>query len=360
MGDSIIVVRSRIILFLAALLALAAAARADVLATRDGKTYSAQVDSFRLHDGQGVFHVRAVENRVPSGAAHPVWWDHVASVEFRDLGDTGAAPRGRLASGTMIDGRVFSDVPVERAVAQDGNLIFHTRAPGSPPGGPTFAVPMTSIAELRFGALAAAPTPTRTPVDWDREPEMEFSMMVADPRLLAPDAPAQSDDGRRRPASDGDITDPFLAAASAPVDTNTLGKRLNLPRFLSAHYVLPGLGMAVDVLTMLVFLLLGTAVGGTFLYMSSRVEGIGDFPMWKAYVTGAVISLALPVTFRLVAMIPIFGPVLGLFAMYFVARAIVMGAMEVLEDKANSVIFTLLLLEAGTLILLIVVLSKVM
>lgn len=338
--------------------------RADVLTMKQGGTFEAHVEALVVSAGNHLFVVRNTTNGIVDAESHPVLAADIESIEFRATGGTSSAARGRLAEGVLADGRDFSEVPFERAMSENGSLVFYARHPGTAPGADVHPLPIAEVTRLKFARLDSAntpaptPTPVQAPVDADelQGPEPEFSMFVPDLTILDSEGEYE---GERYSDADLDVNWTGSGTNSAaPKQQKSEGFRQSVPAFLNSSYMLPFAGLAVDLLSFLIFILLGTVTGGIFLYMSGRVEGVDDFPAWKAFAAAAAISVFSPLAFRLAAFIPIFGFVAGLFAFYFTTRAIVMGAMEVLEEKANSVLFTYMLIEIGTLVLIVVVLDK--
>jgi len=111
-------------------------------------------------------------------------------------------------------------------------------------------------------------------------------------------------------------------------------------------------GMAVGLVAFAIYMAAATLIGGIFLFISSRQEGVDDFPIWKSFLAASALSF-FPWLFFLLAVrfVPIFGLWLGFALLYGSSRAIVMGAMEVLEEKAESVIWSFLMITTLVIIL---------
>lgn len=111
-------------------------------------------------------------------------------------------------------------------------------------------------------------------------------------------------------------------------------------------------GMAVGLVAFGIYMAAATLIGGIFLFISSRQEGVDDFPIWKSFLAAAALSFFPWLFFLLsVRFVPIFGLWLGFALLYGSSRAIVMGAMEVLEEKAEAVIWSFLMITTLVIIL---------
>ncbi len=109
----------------------------------------------------------------------------------------------------------------------------------------------------------------------------------------------------------------------------------------SSGVMLNVFGFDFGLLPILIGMVLAFVAGGTSLYYSSRGEGETPLPISKTIITSALLTTIPPALFLTpIYFLPFKGvaSVVGLFTLYFAARAIVMGMVEVLEGKAAAIV----------------------
>ncbi len=341
---------ARCALSLLMLCALLASARADLVLTRAGTEIAgAQVDSWSPEAAPDLFMIRLLESGATDPAVHPVEPSHIARIDF-DAGDGigGRVARMRLANGTVRDrARIISYAGAART--------FTVVVPG---GGAREEIPAAAIDQIDFmrtelarGTItgpAAAPTPTpqpdsspaaaRTPAPDSNLPDLDYD---DDGEF---DAPLGIEVMGLGPAMGFDqvaIDDEDFDSDSVSFDDGGGG-----------WVDIPLTGRAIGLLSFLAYLVIASIVGGCYLFWASRLEQVTDFPLWKSMVTAGALSL-FPVAVLLLCLrfIPVFGVWAGLAGWYFLSRAIIMGAMEILEEKAGNVLHTYLVIQIGVFLL---------
>lgn len=343
---------------LVALLCMPAALRADIVTTKSGKQIvNAQVESLGGELTPGLFMVRILETGSFDSVVHPVERAHVVRIDF----DAGDGIGGRVARIVFADGKTRDNA---RTIFYDGATeSFSVVVPG---GGLRENIPAARIASMAFAkgkllpaeikqvddpaaaAAAAVPTPVPPPivaaqpgaaqpaaedaeeyVDLDVDDDGQFDQALGPAMGIGPDMGVSDLDysGFEEDEDDG-------FGGFAGEDTGFVN--------------VPFLGWAIGVMAVLAYVVLGTLAGATQLWWSSRLEQVNDFPFWKSCVTALCIAIFPPGFFLLcLKFIPIFGMWAGLAAWYGSTRAIIMGMMEILEEKAESVIFTYTVIQIG-------------
>jgi hypothetical protein len=149
----------------------ASGAVADVVILGDGSRFpEIRVDRIVVAVGKPAFLAREIQDGQPTGTARPLDESRVAQIEFRDRGDTDARPRGRAASLTLLNGKRFEHVWVERCRRTEGGFVFDIREGPVPPGGISYPVSAKEIMAITFreadpnsGKKQAATTGTASP-----------------------------------------------------------------------------------------------------------------------------------------------------------------------------------------------------
>jgi len=337
-------------------LAFTLAARADTVVVESGKRLSkVQVETFGGELTPDLFMIRLQQPGSFDSAIHPVERPHVLKIDF----DAGDGIGGRLARIVFADGTKRDKARTMSYNGLDGT--FSVVVPG---GGMRENIPAARIAAMAFekaallpaeivdvedprAAAAATPTPVPTPApvgapprapvgeadedyaDMDLDDDGEFDQALGPAMGLSPDMGV----------SDLDYSD--FEEDEEEYDDSDFGSS---DGFMS----IPFLGWGIKVLGLVVYLVVGSIVGGIYLWWSSRLEQVNDFPIWKAFLAALLISI-FPPGFSLLGLryIPFFGCWAAIAIWYFTTRAIIMGTMEVLEEKAGSVIFTYILIQVG-------------
>ncbi len=343
------------LLTLAFLFAAFSSALADLVITQDGLKYSGvMVESYHVHPGGAVFTIRTIVPGAFESEAYPVEISQIASIEFRSNEDFGEKTPGRSATVVMLNGQALEGTTVEGFKADNGSFTFYMREPGVPPGGVVHPISVGQLFDIVFkpepinaayvqmpkGTQPAPQAPpnnqpspiSQLPTPADDEGEWDYDSSLADEAMGFGDFETD-EDYEYGYAFDDD-------SSSFPSSGSRAGRIL-----------IPFVGIGVGILSFLLYLVVTTVTGGVYLFLASRVENVNDFPLWKSFITAAALAVFPMLFFLLCARFVPWGMGCGpgLVVMYFTARAIVMGAMEILEEKANSVLFTFILIQVGVL-----------
>lgn len=292
---------------------LAGAAPADDVEMADGRTIrDVLVESYAA----GVFQARILTDGVVSEQLYPLEAERLTRIDFRstDRESPGQPARVAMADGTVRDGAI-----VEAAQQALGGLEFVLRPANSAPGNPTYAVAAERIARIDFpSAVPPASTPTPTPV-----PTPTATAVTPGPDPFPPARPA---------ATPEDADDAW--------DDEEEGS-FEAPGML-ANFGVAALGVGAVVLGVILNLLIVSLVGGLVLHFVAKINNVTDFPYWKAVVTALVLAIIPPVAGALAICIPIplVNLAVALIIYLFVARIIIMAAMEVLEGQAWTILLT--------------------
>lgn len=328
--------------------AAAMAYAVDVVRFADGRDApAATVESIRVRADGAVLHVRPEgrENTFP-----------IVLADLSEVRLAGAEP-GRPARLQMADGRVFDEVLVVGFVLEeDEPPAILVRQQEDPVDIDPHRVDLDRLARVDFepppeGAEVPAdiPTPTATPtrtpitpVPHDEFDSPGIHLFVPNPALLTGD--------------DYEEGSQFFSDRSLDWGGGQGGEGFRMPQipglpgFLTTNLVVPFINAGINLLGFLVYLVIGASVGGLFLHITAKVENVSDFPPWKAFVTAGALAVFPPGLFLLCArFIPFLGCAIGLIVFYFATRAIIMGAMEILEEKASSVLWTYIMIQVVAL-----------
>ncbi|MBI5153630.1 hypothetical protein HZA57_00200 [Candidatus Poribacteria bacterium] len=319
---------------------LVALGRADSVFMLDGRQISnAQIDSFLLTSDNMVFQARLIENGAAGETLYPVLGRQVRTINFGEQG----VP-GRTATVVTVQGQTFPDATVISCGGTPHGLAFSIRPPGQAAAEP-LVVEATSISRIFFGATVAVtlPTPRPTPAEDEWGDETSWDMAEPDSGQGDPAGETPPVGGISEDSADG--SESFDESDFEDADYSSF----NPPQSGLAVRIL---GFTIGAVAFGISFLAGAIIGGTFLFWSSRLEGISDFPWWKGVVTAILMAIFPPLFLLLCTrFIPWFGFWIGWIAMYFSGRAILQGVLEVLEDKVNSVIFSYYVIQIGALAL---------
>ena len=377
---------------------------------------SVSVDSFTNINGRGIFQVRAVTDGVAAVETKPVEASRVASIEFHAPAASGQPSAGRRGILFMAGGEELESVWVERFGAESAGPGFRVRQTGLDAGSPALPLAMANIARIYLGPPEALPLAGgRQPLGLFSEIRPRQQRFAPTPAPASP-PPAPEDTYDEEYYAEDDYDEEYYAeddydAESDPEayhyeeppvnwtqadadlwlggSLNTQGmsnievigamqkraayeaqqqkKRQNNPNPLFSRFSSPSatpppapvglglrlFGLTLGFLSIIASIAVTVVAGGIMLFLSSRAENITDFPLWKAIITAVLLSIfPLAVFLVILRYVPFFGLWLGLAGAYFTARAILMGMMEVLEDKATSTLIGFFLIQFGVLVLM--------
>ncbi len=330
---------------------------ADRVYTRsETEIEGAEVDAWSPQNAPDMFMIRLLEEGSFSPSVYPVESSQIQRIEF----DGGDGIPGRVGRMTFVNGSVRERC---RVISFSGaEKAFTVVVPG---GGAREQLSADSIAHIDFVRTTMKPGSVR-------------SLAIDTPEAPTPTPAASVPNPNRTPVSGNGLPDLDYdddGEFDAPLGTEVMGlgpamgfDRIDMGEpdefdeddmeFDGGGWVtIPGLGKAVGFLALLVYLVVASVVGGCYLFWASRIEKVDDFPIWKSMITAGALSF-FPVLFFLLCLryIPVFGLWAGICAWYFSSRAIIMGSMEILEEKAGSVLHTYLAIQAGVFLLSVYIL----
>lgn len=342
----------------------------------DGRRFEGVwVETFTRTGTEAAFQIR--QAGIPAGGeAHPVPLAYMSSLAFTPMnlpgaelsevpglaaqeqvaldangqpiaaGQPGTVPAQPVAPG--VDPGVPAVIPGD--IPPEGMIEPGMVPPGQPPAvqpTPPVGVPPEGMTAPMPGMPAGVPgEPGAMPGEPGAMPGMPAGSEPAAPRRSKEELAAAF-------AEEGDTSSDSSVAAATADDSWDFELDTGSSSTGSSGWGGGGRGMGVDIfgffvpLPALVLGMTGTFVAlGIMLFMSARAEDTKDFGIGKAIGTAALLAIVPPMAFYwvlnlLVFFIPwLFGMwlAISLAVMYFVARAIVMGMMEVLEEKANSIL----------------------
>ncbi|MGF1572150.1 MAG: hypothetical protein ACFCU1_03690 [Sumerlaeia bacterium] len=342
-------------LFFVISLLISTANFADDVILDDGLEYrSVLVHSFNRFPDGGVFVVRVQD---PSGAPatdHPIEEERVRVIRFQDPEFN--AQEGvrvyRKANIRLINGEILQDLSLSSLRFQNDSLVLTTKPGTTFPHNQSQIMPFSEVHEMLLSirdylpsmeiapASSALSTPNPiaepTPDDLlDAEQPLGTQLLGGGDYVgeeIIPDLSSASNNNANDYEYEFDLED----------DSGSWG-RSNRG---SSWFIIPVIGAGVGFISLIVYLLVTSIFGGIYLFIASRVEGVNDFPLWKSFIAAGALAVFPMISFLLCAkFIPYFGFAIGLLTIYGIARAIVMGAMEIMEEKAEGVLWTFMLVQ---------------
>jgi hypothetical protein len=350
--------RSWWLLLVPVLLLVASAAQADRVRLASGRLFEqAHVERFETVGGKAVFWIRAVAR--DTEPAHPTEADLIAFIRFGPAGhddqQTRNAARLELTNGTIFE-RVHVSVYLREG--GDGHFLVSESADGT---AEPFPVEAAIVRALRFEppvAAVAEPTPAVAdpptspalvrrpvvPVEYEEEPEWVFNPLMPDPRYLTPG---------------GQGAEPFIDLTRLAGRPSAARPDSGLPDFLTRRFRVPYIGLDVSLVGWLLYVLVGSIAGAWHLRMVARAEAIARYTWkragWSAVGMAAVASTAMYLSSRY---IPGIGFFVGAAAGFLTMRIGVMASLEVLEEKAQSVVTLFAAVQTALAILIPVVANQ--
>lgn len=337
-----------------ALLSLATSrCQADDVILDDGKQYnSTLVHTFNRFPDGALFIVRTLEPNSTTPLDHPIEFERVRLIRFQDPDFSGEdAPRVyRKANIRLVDGQILENISLSSYMIRDNVPVLIAKPGDAFPHTGAGSLPFEQVQEILFSVrdtlprmtttaasqtLVAAATSTLEPDPLDQTLGSQLlggGNYVGEEVVLDFSSPSKFDDSNSYEVTIGDDDDSFGSFSSS--------------RRSSGGFIIPVIGLSVGIISFLVYLFVTSLFGGIYLFISSRVEGVNDFPLWKSFIAAGALAVFPMISFLLCArFIPYFGFAIGLLTIYGVARAIVMGAMEIMEEKAEGVLWTFLLVQ---------------
>jgi hypothetical protein len=350
----------------------------DSMEMAGGKSFpEVCVDSFSGGSPAGEFSIRLATGGKIAEQSFPVSENKVISIEFKALAPAAALSSGRTASLLMGHGGKYDGVTVVKYEKKDGAGVFTIRTAGAPPDSTGYPVMSSKVSKLQFTEVSAAATPTVTPagtsgVSQSSVPTQSVAPPPSEDALLpgfkpTPAAPIQPGTpahtatptpatGESRPGA----PPAFLSTGNNASQTEPAETRRSSPNFESRDTTgrqavdenrFFGLGKLMStksgrILIDIIIRSILAIINGFIVFLSVRAAGEPiSFP--KAILTGFLISLVGGLVWKLCMLIPIclVNLFIAIVVWFFTARAIIMGMVEVLEEKATAIVITIIVLN---------------
>ena len=288
----------------------------------------------------GEFSIRLATGGKIAEQSFPVSEDKVISIEFKALAPAAAPSSGRTASLLMGHGGKYDGVAVVKYEKKDGAGVFTIRTAGAPPDSTGYPVMSSKVSKLQFTEVSAAATPAMTPAGTPAHsptptPATGEIRPGAPPAFLSTgnNASSQTEPAETRRRQSG--FESRDTTGRQAVDENRffgLGKMMSTK---SGRILL-------DVIIRSILAI----INGFIVFLSIRAAGEPiSFP--KALLIGFLISIVGGLVWKLCMLIPIclVNLFIAIVAWFFTARAIIMGMVEVLEEKATAIVITIIVLN---------------
>ncbi|MCX6998791.1 MAG: hypothetical protein NT106_00600 [Candidatus Sumerlaeota bacterium] len=351
----------------------------DSMEMAGGKSFpEVCVDSFSGGSPTGEFSIRLVTGGKIAEQSFPVSEDNVISIEFKALAPAAAPSSGRTASLLMGHGGKYDGVAVVKYENKDGAGVFTIRTAGAPPDSTGYPVMSYKISKLQFTEVSAAATPAVTPAGTSGvSPPSVPTQSVAPPPPedallpgfkptpavpIQPGTPAHTATptpamGESRPGAPpaflstgnnaSSQTEPAETRRSSPnvESRDTTGRQaVDENRFFGLAKMMSTKSGRI-LLNIITWSILAI-INGFIVFLSVRAAGEPiSFP--KAILIGFLISIVGGLVWKLCMLIPIclVNLFIAIVVWFFTARAIIMGMVEVLEEKATAIVITIIVLN---------------
>jgi len=335
------------------------------------------VDSFSGGSPMGEFSIRLATGGKIAEQSFPVSEDKVISIEFKALAPAAAPSSGRTANLLMGHGGKYDGVAVVKYEKKDGAGVFTIRTAGAPPDSTGYPVMSSHISKLQFTEVSAAATPATTPPETSgvSQPSVPTQSVAPPPSEdavypgfaptravpIQPGTPAHTATptpamGENRPGA----PPAFLSTVNNTSQTEPVETRRSSPNFESRGTMgrqavdenrFFGLGKMMNttsgrILLEVIIRSILAIINGFIVLLSVRAAG-EPISFFKAILTGFLISVVGWLVWTLCMLIPICLVNLFIYVVFwfFTARAIIMGMVEVLEEKATSIVITIIVLN---------------
>jgi hypothetical protein len=318
--------RTLLFALLLSLLMLVGFVHADIIRMADGESESVEWITTLSFDGQGG----SISGFSVYGGAPYLNFSYdmklLQSVEFRYHSDAEKIPLGRSAHLTSSDDRKIYHATAVGLFRGQAGFVLRIRQPGVGPTGPHTDLPIARIKHVRF-------SPPRI------GPEEDDPTVQRPPTALRFIDPNATPEPARSPE---ELLEQIYGAGptSKPPERAFIINPMPQTNPFSLEgqgvFLIGGILLCICILTFFV---------GTFVLMySAKSVGINDLTLGRAIVASALLSFIPPGLFFVSAvMIPLFIALklfAGLSLFYISARIILMGFLEVLEDKATEVMIS--------------------
>lgn len=328
-------------------------AKADQITLNDGFEYNGiLVHTYNHFPDGGVFIARVQQEGQQTPLDHPIEAERIQAIRFEDPDfTTPGSPRTyRLANIRLISGQILENIIVNTIERQEKTLVITLKPDEVFPHNGASSLMLTEISEILLSVretvppmvvskIAEKPTPTPrpvlTPVPVEENP---LDQPLGTQLLGGGNYVGEEVIGGMDLDEDVEVDYSYEEEESSFLDDSFSES--------TSWFTIPVIGIGVGVVSLLVYLIFTSISGGIYLFFASRIEGVNDFPLWKSFIAAGALAVFPLISFLLCAyFIPYFGFAIGLMTVYGVSRAIVMGAMEIMEEKAEGVLWTFMLVQ---------------
>ncbi|MDX1971947.1 MAG: hypothetical protein SFY68_05375 [Candidatus Sumerlaeia bacterium] len=353
-------------------LLLSGVVHADRLVLQDGREFTGVLTTdYRVNPAGATFLVRM---RLPGQTAfadHPIEVEKLLFLQFDEpeasLAGTGERTY-RKANIRLKSGEILESIWVGALRLQGDELVLIARPGSSFPPDNQPLIPLSQVQEILLVQRDEIPEARMAQVD-------TASLLQATPDPLTPeelhtDAPIGTQLlGGGNYVGEEIIGGMDLGSGDSPssfADEDEYRYEDDESDFMSlgeeaGFITIPFIGLSMGVVALIVFIVANICIEGGYLYMATRIEGVHDFPLWKAVVTSAALTFIPAIAFLIVSGginffvgglgLSFIGDLAGIFTFSFLIRAIVMGSVEVLEEKAGSILMNVFFIKIVVLIL---------
>ncbi len=267
----------------------------------------------------------------------------VRAVEFEDPSDQSATAKGKIAHIYLPDLSVIRNYVVLRGQIKAERYEFEVHKADSAPGEELQTISHTQIERIDFGPYALNLNPGGS--------ESGLKKIYAGKKRVQ--NTSKKPVGAANPAKNNFMDDPYginsVYGENSPLleDPEEEKPESSLGAALVAVGI-PLMGTLAIFGIIGIVLTLNFILGIFVLLFSAKNEGVGDLTIPRAIATSALLSYIPPGVVVSIMMIPFplhsVKLIAGIFAFWFISRFIVMGMLEVLEQKATDVLITYYLL----------------
>lgn len=299
---------------------------------------------------ENIFIIKMVKEGRPDAQGFPVPENNVINMMFKPLGEAQELS-GRRADMTLSGDRVFKGVTVLKYENREDGGVFTIRPADAAPDNQGFPVRSATIKKIQLiGAATPTPAPTvaslsdllvATPSPTPAPPkptEMPSSSTLSStpegpPSFLEGPAPEQATSGTKQTYTRSERL--FDQDKEPNIDENRFFGLGKIASNKEGKFIIG-----------LILRAIGAIISGFVIWLSCRSAG-APMPFLKSILTAAIISIAGGIVWWLCMFIPICGVnlLIALVAWFFTARAIIMGMAEVMEEKATTIVITIIIIN---------------
>ena len=338
---------------------------ADSLVMGNNQSFpSVIVDSYSCDSsGAGSFAVRMLQNGQISDQAYGVPASDVHSITFISSDGTSGCP----ADMVMTHGGAFENVTVLGYEHSGEKGVFRIREAGKDESQSAFPVDHDKIQSISFKREEPSQTPY-IPEQTRVAPVEQTQPSAATPQATQPQQTPQESDplAMLKQAQERDAAREkeqeqknFFTDYEETEEEREARRQWERNMERASAFAEFGSSPVGRVIIFLVTRLILAVLEGIIVWLSVK-SADETVPIPKAMLTGLLLSIFPGLLMRLCFMIPVpfFNFMAGLAVWYYSARAIIMGMVEVLEDKATQILIYCVIFEIGFWVGILYLLGK--